>query len=85
MQPADYLAQMNAMIRHDVERYSKSFGIHDMLAVVAAGDHMVTPDATLDFARKNQLTTYVLQGVDGHMLGVTQFKKLADVLRQFLK
>jgi homoserine O-acetyltransferase len=85
MQPKDYLAQMSAMINHDVERYTKAFEIRDMLAVVAVADHMVTPDASLDFARKHQLTTYVLQGLDGHMLGVTQFKKLADVLRQFLK
>lgn len=85
MQPSDYLAQMHAMMHHDVERYSKVFTIRDMLAVVAVADHMVTPDATLDFARKNQLTTYVLQGVDGHMLGVTQFKKLEGVLKQFLK
>lgn len=85
MKPEDYLAQMQAMMTHDVERYSKVFNNHDMLVVVAVGDHMVTPDASLDFARKNQLTAFVLQGIDGHMLAVTQTKKLGELLKQFLK
>jgi homoserine O-acetyltransferase len=85
----DWLAQLEAMIHHDVthggsmEDAEKAVKAR-VLAVVAAQDHMVNPKPAEDFAKAIGAQVFVLESDCGHISNGCEADKLTPVVRAFL-
>jgi len=85
----DWLAQLEAMIHHDVSRSGsmddaeKRVKAH-VLVVVAAQDHMVNPKPAEDFARAIAAKVFVLESDCGHISNGCEPDKMNPVVRAFL-
>jgi homoserine O-acetyltransferase len=85
----DWLAQLDAMIHHDVARGGK---IEDaakrvkakVLVVAAAQDHMVNPKPALDFAALIGARTLVLDSDCGHLSNTCKAGIMNPAVRAFL-
>jgi homoserine O-acetyltransferase len=86
----DWLRQLEAMLSHDVyaaaspEAVAKRIRAR-MLIIVAAQDHMVSPDEALLFAKALRADPLVLMGDCGHMATSCQESGYRDRLRQWLE
>jgi homoserine O-acetyltransferase len=90
----DWLAQLEAMIHHDVS-HSSSMPSGSMeaaenrvkarvLVVVAAQDHMVNPLPAQDFAKAIGARVFVLESDLGHISSGDETEKLGPAVRAFL-
>lgn len=85
--PWDYLAQLRAMIAHDISPAGGT--LEDavkqvkakMLVVVARQDHLVNPIAAMEFAEMRKAPTLVLESDCGHMATACQGDILAAAVR----
>jgi homoserine O-acetyltransferase len=86
----DRLAQLDAMIAHDVTRGSGSLAdaaqkVHvRQFIVVATNDHLVNPAPALEWARAAHAQTYVSSGDCGHRIFVCDGTALIAAVRSFL-
>jgi homoserine O-acetyltransferase len=86
----DWLAQLEAMIHHDVAQGGKMEAAAKkvkakVLVVAAAQDHMVNPQPALDFAPLIGARTLVLESDCGHLAPNCELEKMATVVRAFLE
>ncbi len=85
----DWACQLRAMLGHDVfqgrpvEDVMKSVKAK-LLVVVATQDHMVNPQAALDFAKALNAPVVELTSDCGHMATSCESQKLGDAVRDFL-
>ena len=91
MAPADWAAQLRAMMSHDVGRANggsldraASRVTAKALVVVAAQDHMVNPLPALEFAPKIHARVVELTGNCGHMATSCEAAKLGPAVKAFL-
>lgn len=86
----DWLAQLEAMIHHDVssggsiETAAKKVK-SKTLVVVAAQDHMVNPQPALDFAALIHAQTLVLESDCGHLATNCESAKMFPVVKAFVE
>ncbi len=86
----DWVAQLEAMIGHDVARGSAMETAAKkvkakVLVVVAAEDHMVNPKPALDFAPLIQAKTLVLESDCGHRAPGCESAKMYPAVKAFLE
>ncbi len=92
MAPADFAAQLRAMIGHDI---SRRFGGEmakaaaavkaKTLVVIASEDHMVNPEPARQFARLGGFQLLELPGNCGHMATSCEAARLNSAVDSFLK
>jgi homoserine O-acetyltransferase len=85
----DWLAQLDAMIHHDVARGGKMEDAAKrvkakVLVVAAAQDHMVNPQPALDFAALIGAKTLVLDSDCGHLSNTCKADVMNPAVREFL-
>jgi homoserine O-acetyltransferase len=86
----DRLAQLDAMIAHDVTRGSGSVAdaaqkVHvSQFIVVAVNDHLVNPAPALEWAQSIHARTYISSGDCGHRIFVCDGPALTAAVREFL-
>ncbi len=85
----DWVAQLEAMIHHDVAHGGSMQDAAKMvkarvLIVVAAQDHMVNPRPALDFAPLIHAQTLILESDCGHLSPGCEADKMYPVVRAFL-
>jgi homoserine O-acetyltransferase len=86
----DWLAQLAAMISHDVAHGGK---LEDaakkvkarVLVVASAQDHMVNPQPALDFAPLIRAKTLLLESDCGHLAPGCEMEKMAPAVKAFLE
>lgn len=86
----DWLAQLEAMIHHDVANGSSMDAAAKKvkaktLVVVAAQDHMVNPQPALDFAPLVHAQTLVLESDCGHLSPGCESAKMFPAVKAFLE
>lgn len=89
--PADYAAQLRAMLAHDVTRKFNG-SLEDaaaavrakVLVVVATQDHMVNPAPALRMAARAGFNTLKLTGDCGHMATACEAGKMNEAVARFL-
>ena len=92
MHPLDWAAQLRAMMAQDVyrgfggslERASAAVRART-LVVVARQDHMVNPQAAIDWARHAGFELVELAGHCGHMATSCESGRFQDAVKQFLE
>ena len=92
MNSKDYLAQLEAMINHDIY---KSASIEpenlsnvvktDALIIVSLQDHLVNPASSITFAKQLNYILVELSGDCGHTAAWCEAKKIKEALSSFLK
>jgi homoserine O-acetyltransferase/O-succinyltransferase len=86
----DWLAQLAAMIAHDVAHGGKMEDAAKkvkarVLVVASAQDHMVNPQPALDFAPLIRARTLVLESDCGHLAPGCEMGKVAPAIKAFLE
>jgi homoserine O-acetyltransferase/O-succinyltransferase len=85
----DWLAQLNAMIHHDVahggslDEAAKKVKAK-VLVISSAQDHMVNPQPALDFAKRINAQTLILESDCGHLAPGCESGKVNAAVRAFL-
>ena len=92
MAPADFAAQLRAMIHHDISRryggnMAKTAAVvrSRVLIVIAPEDHMVNPEPAREFARLGSFGVLELSGPCGHMATSCEAGLLNAAVDAFLK
>ena len=92
MNSKDYLAQLEAMINHDIYQSAniESDSISTLvkaeaLIIVALQDHLVNPVSSIEFARKLDYTIIELTGNCGHTAVWCEADIIRDATSSFLK
>ncbi len=92
MNSKDYLAQVNAMITHDVYKSASSNpeNISDIikaevLIVVSLHDHLVNPTSSIEFAKQLDCGLVELSGDCGHVAVWCEADKIKEATSPFLK
>ena len=92
MNSKDYLAQLEAMIKHDIYK-SASIEMEnitnvvktDVLIIVALQDHLVNPVSSIAFAKQLDYTLVELTGDCGHIAVWCEANKIKEATSSFLK
>src|SRR5437762_12544747 len=82
LDPANYAAQLRAMIGHDIGSYDPIRT--KMLVVTSQQDHMVNPAPAEEFARATKSELLILTGDCGHLATVCEQDKLITAVTRFL-
>lgn len=90
--PYDYLAQLNAMINHDIYK-SASIDFEnisnliesDVLIVVSLQDHLVNPNSSIELAKQIGSKIVELTEDCGHIAVWCEAKKIKEATSVFLK
>ena len=91
MAPNDYLASIQAMIKHDIYK-STDTKVNDiqqkikaqMLTIVSESDHLVNPMNSIALAKQLMSDVYVLAGNNGHMAAFLQSQEIKKSISSFL-
>ena len=88
----DYLAQLKAIIQHDIYTSSNSSPDKiknvikaDILVIVAQQDHMVSPTSSISFSKAVECELLELTSDCGHMAIFCESEKVQDVASAFLE
>ncbi len=92
MNSKDYLAQLNAMIQHDIYKSSKSnpdniknFVKADILIIIAQQDHIVNPTSSIAFSKLLDCALVELTGDCGHVAPWCEIEQVKKATFSFLK
>jgi homoserine O-acetyltransferase len=92
MNSSDYLAQLNAMIQHDIYKSSHSNPDNiknvikaDILIIVAQQDHLVNPASSIAFSKLLDCQLVELTGDCGHVALWCEIEQVKEATFSFLK
>lgn len=88
----NYIAQLKAMITHDISKYfqgslekAASAVKAKVLVIVSEQDHIINPQPALQFAQWINAQTMVLTNPCGHLAVGCEMEQVVEVVKQFLK
>ena len=92
MDSKDYLAQLVAMIKHDIYKSASSdpenisnVVMADALIIVALQDHLVNPVSSIAFAKQLDFKLIELTGDCGHIAVWCEANKIKEAISSFIK
>lgn len=92
MNSKNYLAQLNAMIQHDIYKSSESNADNinnvikaDILIIIAQQDHLVNPASSIALSKLLECTLVELPGDCGHIAPWCEIEQVKNATFSFLK